>query len=92
MCANGEDVCQDRLGQLVSEAQQSANDAVQTDLRGQTPGEWPLPGVLDERRTLEVADNQCLTLTLTRTLTPTPTPTLTLTLTLTLTRWPTTSA
>ena len=60
MCANGEDVCQDRLGQLVSEAEQSANDAVQTDLRGQTPGEWPLPGVLDERRTLEVADNQCL--------------------------------
>ena len=43
MCANGEDVCQDRLGQLVSEAEQSANDAVQTDLRGQTPGEWPLP-------------------------------------------------
>jgi hypothetical protein len=29
MCANGEDVCQDRLGQLVSAAQQSANDGVQ---------------------------------------------------------------
>ena len=60
MCANGQDVCQDRVGQLVSEPEQSSDDVVQTDLRGQTPGEWPLPGTLDERGTLKVADNQCL--------------------------------
>merc|ERR1719424_950794 len=60
MCANGQDVCQDRVGQLVSEPEQSSDNVVQTDLRGQTPGEWPLPGTLDERGTLKVADNQCL--------------------------------
>ena len=60
MCANGQDVCQDRVGQLVSEPEQSSGDLVQTDLRGQTPGEWPLPGTLDERGTLKVSDNQCL--------------------------------